>query len=114
MAGRVKVGIVGATVTQGGSGWGANAHIPALHALPDFEVKAVCTAHEDTARASQAAFGAGLAFHDIREMAAHPDIDLVVVCVRVPRQQDQGLQAFEHGAAVSVGWDHANGLAMAL
>ena len=37
-----------------------------------------------------------------------------VVCVRVPRQQDQGLQAFEHGAAVSVGWDHANGLAMAL
>nr|WP_283184549.1 ABC transporter ATP-binding protein [Pseudomonas sp. PMCC200367] len=37
-----------------------------------------------------------------------------VVCVRVPRQQDHGANAFEHGAAVSVGWDHANGLAMAL
>ncbi|GAA0393791.1 ABC transporter ATP-binding protein [Pseudomonas veronii subsp. inensis] len=36
-----------------------------------------------------------------------------VVCVRVPRQQED-VQAFEHGAAVSVGWDHANGLAMAL
>lgn len=37
-----------------------------------------------------------------------------VVCVRVPRQQDHDIQAFEHGAAVSVGWDHASGLAMAL
>jgi spermidine/putrescine transport system ATP-binding protein len=37
-----------------------------------------------------------------------------VVCVRVPRQQDHGDNAFEHGAAVRVGWDHANGLAMAL
>ncbi|MNM58331.1 Spermidine/putrescine import ATP-binding protein PotA [compost metagenome] len=37
-----------------------------------------------------------------------------VVCVRVPRQQDHGANAFEHGAAVRVGWDHANGLAMAL
>ena len=35
-----------------------------------------------------------------------------VVCVRVPRHQDA--HAFEHGAAVSVGWDHANGLAMAM
>ena len=49
MAAKIRVGIVGATVTPGGSGWGANAHVPALHALPEFELKAVCTAHEDTA-----------------------------------------------------------------
>src|SRR5690349_22771175 len=30
MTDRIRVGIVGATVTQGGSGWGANAHVPAL------------------------------------------------------------------------------------
>jgi hypothetical protein len=29
MAGTVRTGIVGATVTQGG-GWGAKAHVPAL------------------------------------------------------------------------------------
>ena len=45
MADRIRVGIVGATVTQGGSGWGANAHVPALKALPQYELKAVCTAH---------------------------------------------------------------------
>ena len=33
MADKIRVGIVGATVTQGGSGWGANAHVPALKAL---------------------------------------------------------------------------------
>src|SRR5215208_7819502 len=84
MAAKIRVGIVGATVTPGGSGWGANAHVPALHALPDFELKAVCTAHEETAKASAAAFGTELAFHDFEEMIAHPDIDLVAVIVRVP------------------------------
>src|SRR5262249_2388820 len=34
MADKIRVGIVGATVTQGGSGWGQNAHVPALKALP--------------------------------------------------------------------------------
>ena len=84
MADPIRIGIVGATVTPGGSGWGANAHIPALKALPDYTLKAVCTAHEDTAKASAAAFGAELAFHTIDDMVARPDIDLVVVCVKVP------------------------------
>ncbi|MGH7606606.1 MAG: Gfo/Idh/MocA family oxidoreductase, partial [Gemmatimonadales bacterium] len=84
MTDKIRVGIVGATVTQGGSGWGANAHVPALKALPGYELKAVCTAHEDTAKASAAAFGAEQAFHRFSDMAAHPDVDLIVVCVRVP------------------------------
>ena len=41
MTDKIRVGIVGATVTQGGSGWGANAHVPALKALPHYELKAV-------------------------------------------------------------------------
>ena len=53
MADIIHTGIVGATVTQGGSGWGANAHVPALHLLPDYALQAVCTAHEDTAQASK-------------------------------------------------------------
>src|SRR5262245_20384566 len=56
MADTIRTGIVGATVTQGGSGWGANAHVPALHLLPDYTLQAVCTAHEDTAQASKAKF----------------------------------------------------------
>ena len=64
MANKIRVGIVGATVTKGGSGWGANAHVPALSILPDYELQAVCTAHEDTAQASKEKFGAVLAQRD--------------------------------------------------
>ena len=69
MADTIRTGIVGATVTQGGSGWGANAHVPALHLLPDYTLQAVCTAHEDTAQASKEKFDAVHAFHDIDAMA---------------------------------------------
>src|SRR4051794_26760638 len=104
MAAKIRVGIVGATVTQGGSGWGANAHVPALHALPDYELKAVCTAHEETAKASAEAFGAELAFHDIEEMIAHPDVDLIVVVVRVPGHHALVMSALEAGKAVFCEW----------
>jgi predicted dehydrogenase len=104
VAERIRVGIVGATVTPGGSGWGANAHIPALRALPDYEVKAVCTAHEDTARASAEAFRAELAFHNIDDMVGHPEIDMVVVCVRVPWHRDLVMAGLRAGKPVFCEW----------
>src|SRR5919202_750815 len=113
MAAKIRVGIVGATVTPGGSGWGANAHVPALRALPDFELKAVCTAHEETATASAAAFGAELAFHDFEAMIAHPDIDLVAVVVRVPGHYALVKSALEAGKAVFSEWPLGASLAEA-
>jgi predicted dehydrogenase len=104
MAEKIRVGIVGATVTQGGSGWGANAHVPALHALPNYELKAVCTAHEDTAKASAEAFGAELAFHDFEEMIASPEIDLIAVVVRVPGHHALVMSALEAGKSVFCEW----------
>ena len=104
MTDRIRVGIVGATVTQGGSGWGANAHVPALKALPHYELTAVCTAHEDTARASAAAFGAVRAFHRFGDMAAHPEVDLVVVCVRVPGHRELVVAALQAGKPVLCEW----------
>src|SRR5215510_15435976 len=88
MADKIRVGIVGATVTQGGSGWGQNAHVPALKALPGYELKAVCTSREETAKASAAAFGAEKAFHRFSDMVSSPEVDLVVVCVRVPGHRE--------------------------
>ena len=104
MADTIRTGIVGATVTQGGSGWGANAHVPALHLLPDYELQAVCTAHEDTAQASKAQFDAVYAFHDIDAMAQHPEIDLVVVCVRVPGHKHLVMAGLHANKAVFCEW----------
>ncbi len=113
MAAKIRVGIVGATVTPGGSGWGANAHVPALKAIPEYELTAVCTAHEDTAKASAEAFGAPLAFHDIDEMAASPEVDLVVVCVRVPWHKDLVMAGLRGGKAVFCEWPLGANLAEA-
>jgi predicted dehydrogenase len=104
MAATIRVGIVGATVTPGGSGWGANAHVPALNALPDYVLKAVCTAHEETAEASAEVFGAELAFHEYEAMIAHPNIDLVSVVVRVPGHHALVKGALEAGKAVYCEW----------
>jgi predicted dehydrogenase len=113
MTDKIRVGIVGATVTQGGSGWGANAHVPALKALPGYELKAVCTAHEDTAKASAAAFGAERGFHRFSEMAAHPEVDLLVVCVRVPGHRDLVMAGLQAGKAVFCEWPLGRTLAEA-
>jgi predicted dehydrogenase len=107
MADTIRTGIVGATVTQGGSGWGANAHVPALHLLPDYTLQAVCTAHEDTAQASKATFDAVHAFHDIDAMAQHPEIDLVVVCVRVPGHKNLVMAGLHANKAVCCEWPWA-------
>ena len=80
MADPIRVGIVGATVTTGGSGWGANAHVPALDALPDYQLVAICTAHEDTAQASAARFGAALAFPRHRRDSGAPRISTSSSC----------------------------------
>ena len=113
MAEKIRIGIVGATVTPGGSGWGANAHVPALRAVPDFEIAAVCTAHEDTAKASAAAFGVDLAFHNIDDMVAHPAVDMVVVCVRVPWHRDLVMAALRGGKPVFCEWPLGANLAEA-
>ena len=42
MTATIRGGIVGATVIQGGSGWGASAHVPALTAPPQYELSSAC------------------------------------------------------------------------
>ena len=43
---KLRLGIIGANV---GYGWTPRAHAPAIAELPEIELVAVCTAHEDTA-----------------------------------------------------------------
>src|SRR4029450_13543721 len=100
MADTIRPGIVGATVTQGGSGWGADAHVPALHLLPEYTLQAVCTAHEDTAPAPKAQVDAGDALHYINAMVHHPEIDLVTVCVRVPGHKELVMAGLRSNKAV--------------
>ena len=102
MAVKIRVGLVGATTD--GTSWGARGHIPALKQLADYELRAICTAHEETARAAAEVYGAPLAFHDYNAMFAHPDIDLVSVAVRVPYHHEITMAALRAGKPVYCEW----------
>jgi predicted dehydrogenase len=102
LADKIRIGIVGAAAN--GNSWGARAHIPALKTLLEYELKAICTTREETAKASQAAFGTELAFHDYTEMANHPEIDLVAVCVRVPFHHEIAMAALRAGKHTYCEW----------
>jgi len=107
----IRVGLVGANAHTGS--WGARSHVPALHALPDYELTAICTAHEETAREAAATFGAKLAFADYHALVAQPEIDLVAVNVRVPFHREIVLAALNAGKDVFCEWPLGANLAEA-
>jgi predicted dehydrogenase len=98
---KIRVGIIGANAHDG---WSMRAHLPALRALPDYELTAVCTSRPETAAESAAHYGARLAFHDYHAMVRHPDIDLVSVSVRVPLHHAMVMAALHAGKHVYCEW----------
>ena len=107
---KIRVGLIGANVHYG---WGRRAPIPALLALPEYELIAVCTAHKDTAEESAKRYRVPLAFHDYHEMVTHPDIDLVSVSVRVQLHHPMVIAALEAGKHVFCEWPLGDNLAEA-
>jgi predicted dehydrogenase len=100
--GRIRIGVIGA---NGGSDrWGARAHIPAVMALPEAELVAVCTAREETARRAQQRTGASLAFWDYESMVRSPEIDLVTVAVRISLHHPIVMAALQAGKHVFCEW----------
>jgi predicted dehydrogenase len=99
---RIRVGIIGAN--GGTDRWGARAHIPAVMALPEAELVAVCTAREETARHAQQRTGAPLAFWDYESMVRSPDIDLVTVAVRISLHHPIVMAALRAGKHVFCEW----------
>src|SRR4051812_41185650 len=89
----IRVGIISAA-------WGAQAHLPAWRAVPGVEVVGICTAHQDTAEAAAAQYDVAMPFWDARDMAAHPDIDLVDVGMRPSFRRDMCIAALENGKHV--------------
>jgi predicted dehydrogenase len=98
----IRIGIVGAN--GGTDRWGARAHIPAVMALPEAELVAVCTAREETARRAQQRTGAPLAFWDYESMVRSADIDLVTVAVRISLHHPIVMAALQAGKHVFCEW----------
>jgi len=108
--GAIRVGIIGANPDRG---WGSSVHIPALASLPGFELAAVCTTRMESARRSAEQFGARLAFEDPAQLAAHPDVDLVVIAVKAPDHHRLAMIALQAGKHVYCEWPLAATVAQA-
>ena len=101
MANKIRLGLIGAST---GNTWSARSHLTALPLSPDFELTAVCTTRPESAEASRQKYGAKLAFHDFRAMAASPEIDAVAVVVRVPSHYEPVKAALQAGKHVYCEW----------
>lgn len=101
-SGKIRVGIIGLNPQRG---WAHDAHVPALRALSDdYEITAVCTSRMESSNKSAEALGIAHAFANPQEMAAHADVDLVVVTVKVPEHDQLVRAALNAGKHVYCEW----------
>lgn len=98
---KIKLGIIGANPDQG---WAVRAHVPALRSLDQYELTAVATSRPESAQRAAKEFGAAHAFTDPRSLAEHPDVDLVVVTVKVPAHLELVEAALDAGKHVYCEW----------
>src|SRR5260370_3709980 len=95
------VGIIGVSPIRG---WASTAHIPALQALPNYEIRALSAHNAQSARAIGEAFGVSAVYSDHVELVSQPDIDVVVVTVKVPHHRGLVSAALAAGKAVYCEW----------
>src|SRR5438094_9748529 len=95
------VGIVGVSPVRG---WATTAHIPALHALPNYEIRALSAHSSESAHAAGEVFGVSVVFSEHEQLVTQPDIDLVAVTVKVPHHRELVLAALAAGKAVYCEW----------
>src|SRR5213595_1250351 len=95
------VGIIGVSPVRG---WAATAHIPALRALPSYEIRALSAHNLESARAAGEVFGISAVFSDHEQLVSQPDIDVVAVTVKVPHHLELVSAALAAGKAVYCEW----------
>ncbi|MFI7195138.1 Gfo/Idh/MocA family protein [Nocardia nova] len=105
---RIGVGIVGLSAS---GGWAANAHVPAVASLDGFELRGLVASTPASAAAAGAKFGVPMAFDNIDDLVARPEVDLVVITVKVPEHRRLVSSAIAAGKAVLCEWPLGNGLA---
>lgn len=109
---KIGVGIIGASPLNPNS-WAMKAHIPAIKALSeDYELRAVSTSRRESAEAAEKTFEVP-AFDNHQDLVNHPDVDLVVVTVKVPDHHELITAALDAGKMVFSEWPLGNGLAEA-
>ncbi|KAL9603569.1 MAG: hypothetical protein Q9219_001072 [cf. Caloplaca sp. 3 TL-2023] len=112
-----RLGIIGLSADQ--TAWATMAHVspfkpdgPLAH---QFKLTALATSNPDSAKVSAKAHGVPLekAYSNPEDIANDPDVDIVVVSVKVPMHKQLAMPALRANKDVFVEWPLGNGLAEA-
>ncbi|MBM9616610.1 Gfo/Idh/MocA family oxidoreductase [Desulfobulbus rhabdoformis] len=107
----LRVGFIGLNPD---SHWAATAHVPGLQAQPEkFTIMGVANSTPESGQRTAKALNLPLAFAHADQLVQSPEIDLVVVTVKVPHHLELVTKALEAGKHVYCEWPLGNGLAEA-
>lgn len=110
MTDKIRIGLVGLSATRG---WAAQSHVPALARLQQFEIRGLTASSRESAKAAAEKFRVPFHSDDPAELAARPDIDLVVVSVKVTEHRGPVEAALNAGKHVLCEWPLGTSLAEA-
>jgi predicted dehydrogenase len=97
----INVGVIGGSANNQ---WASSTHIPALQRLPKFKITAIGTTRMESAEKSASQFEVPHAFSDSNELARHPDVDMVIVSVKVPGHYNAVMAVLNAGKHVYCEW----------
>jgi predicted dehydrogenase len=104
MAPRIKVGLVGANPDRG---WALSSHLPALQSpacRDHLELVAVATSREETARKAAHKYGVANAYAGYEGLISDPEVELVIVSVKLPAHKAIVRAAIDAGKHVYCEW----------
>lgn len=117
MSKAIKVGLIGANPDRG---WALSSHLPALQSplcREQLDLVAVATSREETARKAAGKYGVARAYAGYEGLVADPDVEMIIVSVKLPAHHDIVRAALDAGKHVYCEWplgidaDEAAGLA---
>ncbi|PSL30953.1 Gfo/Idh/MocA family protein [Chitinophaga ginsengisoli] len=97
---KIRVGIIGVNVGS----WATIAHIPALKALPDYEITAISNRNHDKAVNVSKLYDIPFIYASNHDLINSPEVDVVVIAVKVAEHRALVTDAINAGKIVFSEW----------
>lgn len=112
----INLGIIGLSADK--AAWATSAHVTPITSAPlseKYSLKAIGTSRPETAKAAATAYDIpeDKAYSNPEDIANDPDVDMVVVAVKVVLHKQLAIPALKAKKQVFVEWPLGNGLAEA-
>jgi predicted dehydrogenase len=104
---KIRVGLVGLSASATGTGWATSAHLPYLLKSSRYTITALLNSSVESAQKAVKAYSlpdSTKTYGSPEDLANDPDIDLVVVSVRVDKHAEVSLPSLRKGKDVFIEW----------